>query len=684
MYHNRDISWLGFNYRVLQEAADPSVPLMERIRFLSIFSSNMDEFFRVRYPVISLYSELKNKTLHKIIPPPDKHLAQEVQSIVAAQLKEFGGILNEQLLPGLEEQRVVLYYNKPIPEQFSSQVRELFFSQILSFIQPLFIQDSFKDVFFPESNKLYVLVMLEKGEEKLLHHAVIGIPSDKLPRFFTLESDDDQEHIVFLDDIIRYNLACIFIGFRVHSSFSFKVTRDAELYLDEENYRKDILKQLEKKLDKRDHGSPTRFLYESGMPTSVRKFIASSLGLQVEQLYEGGRYHHLSDLAKLPVQRKDLYYPELKQLKPVNLEECGDIFNRIETKDILLHFPYDSYNPVLTFFNQAAIDPDVTSIYITLYRIAAGSHIANALISAAKNKKEVVVFVELKARFDEANNIRWSKEMEKVGVKIIYSIPRIKVHSKIALVHKQTPGGMKSYAYIGTGNFNETTARFYTDHALFTSDAAITGELQKLFHFLYARTKPEKKAAHEFNTILVSQYNLIDGFTQEIEAQIKRKKKGLPAMIRLKMNNLENVPMIDLLYKAGKAGVPVQLLVRGICSLQAQGKEFSENITVKRIVDRFLEHSRVFIFGAEGNEKVYIGSADWMTRNLHHRVEVCVPVKDENLTKELVDYFNIQWSDNRKAGPVDKPLYGGNAELLNTDQEQCSQQQLYTYLKNRS
>jgi polyphosphate kinase len=681
MYHNRDISWLGFNYRVLREAADKTVPLMERIKFLSIFSSNMDEFFRVRYPIITLYSQLKGKILSKIVPPPDKDLSQRVQQMINDQLDEFGKILREDLLPGLEAANVELYYNKQIPPQFHIQVREIFFSRILAFVQPIFIRESFRHGFFPESNKIYFLVLLKKEGEEVLQHAVIKIPTDKQPRFFKLESDDDKQHIVFIDDIIRENMKCIFTGFQIHSCFSFKITRDAELHLDEENFRKDTLKEMERKLMKRDLGAPSRFLYEKGMATSVQRFLASSLELKYEQLYEGGRYHNLSDLAKLPVTNKELFYPELKALKPINLDDCGDIFTRIDKNDVLLHFPYDSYNPVLTFFNQAAIDPDVRSIYVTIYRIAADSHIANALISAARNKKEVVVFVELKARFDEANNIRWSKEMQNAGVRIIYSIPRIKVHSKIALINKQMPEGKRSYAFIGTGNFNETTARFYTDHALLTSNKAVTQDLQSLFYFLRNRTKPEKKDAKEFGSILVSQYNMIEVFEQEINTQIKRQKKNLPAGIKIKLNNLEDIPMIDLLYKAGEAGVPIQLIVRGICCLKTGELPGSENIKVKRIVDRFLEHSRIFIFGEGPDANVYIGSSDWMTRNLHHRIEVCVPIKDEVLVGELKQYFDIQWKDNAKADWVENTEE--NNEPQNSEATTCSQQEIYAYLKNR-
>jgi polyphosphate kinase len=419
------------------------------------------------------------------------------------------------------------------------------------------------------------------------------------------------------------------------------------------------------------------------MPLSVQNFLAQSLGLKQEELYEGGRYHNLSDLSSLPVSRKDLEYPSLQQLKPAGLEYCGDIFRKIEEKDLLLHFPYESYNPVLTFFNQAAIDPEVEYIAVTLYRVAAESHIVNALISAAKNKKQVQVFVELKARFDEANNIKWSKEMEKAGVKIIYSIPQIKVHSKIALVIKKSKDGIKGYGYVGTGNFNENTAGFYTDHALFTARHDVIKDLKHLFSILEKRKRPEKNAVSEFKELLVSQYNMVPVFEEEIMKQIKRKKKGLDALIRIKLNNLEDVYMINLLYKASQAGVKVQLLVRGICCI-APGKEnLSENIEVKRIVDRFLEHSRILIFGDGADNKIYIGSADWMTRNLQQRIEVCTPVAEERLKEELISYFDIQWNDKVKAVTLDAELNQLRQSGLPAEDMKCSQDKIYEYLMQR-
>jgi polyphosphate kinase len=430
-------------------------------------------------------------------------------------------------------------------------------------------------------------------------------------------------------------------------------------------------------------GSPTRLLFEKGMPLSIQRFLASSLGLKHEELYEGGRYHNLSDLASLPVKRPELEYPSLHPLKAVGLEYCGDIFRQIEAKDLLLHFPYESYNPVLSFFNQAAIDPEVDSISVTLYRVASESHIVNALISAAKNNKQVRVFVELKARFDEANNIKWSKEMVKAGVRIIYSIPRIKVHSKIALVTRRNGKGIKGYGYVGTGNFNETTAKFYTDHAIFTAREEVIKDLQHLFSILEKEKRPQKNAEKEFHHLLVSQYNMIPAFEEEIMRQVKKAKAGERAVIKIKLNNLEDVYMMDLLYKAAKGGVEVQLLVRGICCIVPGKKNLSENIKVKRIVDRFLEHSRIFIFGDNNDKTIYIGSSDWMTRNLQHRIEVCIPVQDPRLMDDLSNYFEIQWGDNVKAVELNENLEQQRLHREEENAEPGPQVKVYDYLKNR-
>jgi polyphosphate kinase len=681
MYKNRDISWLGFNHRVLKEAQDKSHPLLERVRFLSIFSSNLDEFFRVRFPIVNAYSKLPTKLREKIIPPPDADLIEKVQEVIDGQLNHFGQILYDDLLPELRANNIHLYYQQDIPESFRPELKEFFYSKVLSFLQPIFIRKSLQEDFFPESNLKYFLVSLKRPGEEAMSHAFLNIPARKVGRFYSI-MQDDRQHIFFLDDIIRDNLNYIFSRYEVKSCYTFKITRDAELNLDEENIKGNILDEMEKKLAIRENGLPSRLLYEKGMPLALQKLMSQSFLLTDKQMFEGGRYHNLSDLDQLPIKRSDLLFKPIVPVKHAQLCDYGDMFEQITKGDILLHFPYQSYNPVLSFFNQAAIDPNVKAIYATLYRVASESHIANALISAAKNKKEVTVFVELKARFDEANNIRWSKAMKNAGVKIVYSIPGIKVHSKIALIKTKKAGDL-DYAFIGTGNFNENTARFYTDHALLTSNKKLTRDLDLLFNILEKGKMLEKNNDAKFDKLFVAHSNMVEAFEKEIGNQIKRSKKGLPATIKLKVNNLEDISMIDWLYRASQAGVKVDLLVRSTCCLVPRKAGLSDNIRVKRIVDRYLEHSRIFIFGSGEDRKVYIGSADWMTRNLYKRVEVVVPILNGAIANELEDYFDIQWNDNVKGRELDEAL---NEIIGNNDigDDMSSQNKIYQYLQQKT
>lgn len=645
MFYNRELSWLGFNYRVLQEAASPDIPLFERLKFLSIFSSNLDEFFRVRFPSVIALSALKKKTQKQLTAEKPDVVLEEVQSEISRQLEEFGSILLLSILPQLTENGIRLYYNEPVMEIHKQEVTDIFLSKVLSFIQPLFLDG--KKSFNPVNNQLYFDIALKKNDDELIRHAVVNIPSADLPRFFILSPVDGTNYVIFIDDIIRENSKLIFPGFEILSIFSFKINRDAELNL-EEDYSEDLLKKIEKQLLKRNFGQPSRFLFEHGMPRNTQLFLASVLEIKFDEMFSGGRYHNLKDLADFPVFGKKLTYEKLEPVYKTALRS-GDIFNLVSSKDILLHLPYHSYNSILSFFNQAAIDPDVTEIYIALYRVASGSLIANALISAARNGKKVAVFLELKARFDEYNNIQWSRKLKEAGVKLIYSIPRIKVHSKVALVKKKTNKGFVQYALLSTGNFNETTAKFYTDHVLLTCDNTIGSELLQLFEFLEKRRVPENRHELKFEKLLVSQFTMVDKFNELIDREIKKQKKGGQGLIRIKLNNLEEQAMIGHLYKASQAGVIVRLIVRGICCLIPGVKGTSEHITVKRIVDRYLEHSRVFIFGDNDDCSVIIGSADWMNRNLHSRIEVCVPIEDSGCKQELIDYFELQWRDNDKS-----------------------------------
>lgn len=677
MLYNRDLSWLGFNFRVLQEAADKRVALLERMKFLSIFSSNLDEFFRVRYPAVVALSSLKEKTKLKASIETSEDIAEKIQLEINRQLDVFGSILTQEIIPELKKNGIIFYYDAPIHSGHAKEIKEIFLSHVLAFIQPVFIEDNSQQAFMPENNQLYFVVTLRETEHGSLKQAIVNIPSGKVKRFFTLKPLEGDEYVIFLDDIIRENLQLIFPRFEIISVFSIKFNRDAEMNLADE-YSGDLLNKIEKQLKKRDFGMPSRFLFESSMPRNLQLFLAAAFHVKYEDMFAGGRYHHLSDLSSFPVTDKKLQYEKFNPLSPASIMDSGDIFKLLEQQDILLHLPYQSYNPVLSFFNQAAVDADVTDIFITLYRLAEDSHIVNALISAAKNGKNVVVFIELKARFDEANNIRWSRIMKEAGISLQYSLPQIKVHSKIALVKKKTEGRDLSYAILSTGNFNEITARFYTDHVLMTSNVTIIKELQLLFGFLEKGRNEIGDEKIKFNELLVSQFNMVPELEKRISQEIKKAKNGMAARIRIKVNNLEESGMINLLYKAAKAGVQVELIVRSVCCIDPT----HENITVRRIVDRFLEHTRLYIFGAGDDALLIMGSADLMTRNLYHRIEVCLPVKDAACRKELLDYFDMQWADNSKAVQLlqdnqYKKVEPVNGQIIN------AQQSIYQYLKER-
>jgi polyphosphate kinase len=641
---NRDLSWLSFNLRVLEEAHDPAVPLFERMKFLAIFSSNLNEFFRVRYPEVIALSVLNKKT-KKAIENFEENIADKVQDEIKFQLNFFGEILHEEILPELKNNGIIFYYGMPIRKEHLPEIREIFLSDALSFIQPIYLEPDAPKNFIPKNNQLYFLITLQDDEEGILKHAIVNIPSGKVKRFYTLSRLDNFEYVIFLDDIVRENLQYLFPNQKITSVYSIKINRDAELHL-ADDYSGNLLQKIEKQLKKRDFNPPSRFLYEDGMPRNLQMFLASVFNVNSDEIFAGGRYHNLSDLEDFPSFNKNLYYQKRKPLSSSNILNSGDIFDILLKEDILLHLPYQSYNPVLSFFNQAAVDVNVTEIYITLYRVAEESHIINALISAAKNGKDVVVFIELKARFDEANNIKWSKVMKDAGVHIIYSLPKIKVHSKIALVKKKKEGEKEAFAVLSTGNFNEVTAQFYTDHVLMTSDEKITKELMQLFKFLELSHVIDHDKKIKFECLLVSQFNMVSSLEKLINKEIQKAKDGEPALIRIKVNNLEEPHFIGQLYKAGKAGVKIELIVRSICCLVPGIPGESDNITVKRIVGRYLEHSRVLIFGAGDDVEVLMGSADLMTRNLYHRIEVFVRVKDEECKKELINYFDIQWKND--------------------------------------
>lgn len=680
MLFNRDLSWLTFNHRVLQEAKDTTVPLYERLRFLSIFSSNLDEFFRVRYPVVAAFSKLNKKIIRKESFLNEDDFSEKIQSFINEQLNEFGEILIKDIIPSLKEKGIYFYYNKPLLPQHVADVKQIFLARVLSFIQPVFLSvDSAYD-FLPENNHLYFIVTLSNIHKNMVSHVSINIPSHKLSRFFVLSPIEGMNYVVFIDDIIRENINIIFPGQIIESIYSIKFNRDAEINLGDE-YAVNVLEKIEKQLSKREVGAPSRFLFEKGMPTYLQMFLSTFFKADIKEMFEGGRYHNLSNLYDFPSFDKTLFYQKQDAIHYPPIAG-GDIFSNVTSKDILLHLPYQSYIPVLSFFNQAAVDADVKEIYITLYRVAAESHIVNALISAAKNGKKVTAFIELKARFDEANNIKWSRVMKDAGVKIIYSDPSIKVHSKIALIKKEIAGRKLYYAVLSTGNFNENTALFYTDHVLMTAKKEICEELKSLFTYLQTPKNNSQKKTILFNNLWVAQFNLLDQFEMLINREITKHKNGLPAKIRIKVNNLEEPYFINLLYNASATGVKVELLVRSICCLIPEQEKLSEHIVVKRLVDKYLEHTRLFIFGVDEDAVVAMGSADLMTRNLRRRIEVCIDVKDQNCRQQLIHYFQLQWEDNTKTSRI-----LSNGEQLRQQVSGVAhnaQNDIYDYLKKIS
>ncbi|MCF2504536.1 polyphosphate kinase 1 [Dyadobacter sp. CY107] len=664
-YFNRDISWLSFNGRVLQEAADESVPLMERIRFLSIYSSNLDEFYRVRMPYLQ-----KKEIIDK-----NENAFSKAGLIIDRQQDEFGRILRDSIIPSLTKLGVNFCYKNGIPEDISGIANNYFFAQVAGFLQPVFLEKNTS--FFPENNQLYLAVILKfpPDDEQV---ALVNVPAGNLSRFLKV-TIEGQDYIIFLEDIIKRNLKSLFPEAISIESFNIKVTRDAELDIMDED-GDDIAEKFEKQLSKRDFGFATRLLYEPGLSLRHLQKLISFFDLKTASVVQGGRYHNLKDLASLPVSPPAETYPKWPAVQGMEgVNESRSLFDAILDRDLMVHAPYQSYDTILRFFNEAAINPQVEEIYTTMYRVAHDSKIAFALISAAKNGKKVTVLVELKARFDEANNIRWAKKMKSAGVKIVHSVNALKVHAKLALVKRKNP----TCPYLGllaTGNLNEGTARFYTDHILLTAHQPMLTEAETLFRFLSKKKKPDSSDIIAFQHLLVAQFNLQAKFLQLIDREIANVKNGLAAGITIKLNNLEEEVLVNKLYEASNAGIIIRLIVRSVCRIVPGVKGQSENITVKRIVDRYLEHGRVFIFHNNGQPEVYMGSADWMNRNIYRRIEVCFPIYSETLKTKMMEIIELQWQDTEQAVMIDSEL--NNVTLKGTGNGIRSQEAIYTLLSD--
>lgn len=672
-FFDRDLSWLLFNERILMEAESEELPVMERVNFLAIFSSNLDEFYRVRMPVVMALHKLNllNKT------DESEDVLYKAQQLVEAQQNRFGKVFTGRLIPLLKENNVNLLFNGPIPASIADRVSDYFYSQVLAFLQPIDLVGG-KKQFFPENNRLYFLVNLGLDKKKE-RSVILNIPSNQLPRFFSV-NEDGKQYIIFLDDIIRYNLDKIFKTEEIKGCYSFKITRDAELELSDD-YDGDVQEQIEKQLQKRDLGLATRFLHQPGIPLRILHLIEDKLGVQGSSVVEGGFYHNLKDLMSLPVGIPSLKFTKWPPLVNRQISANESIFDYIDKGDCIFHAPYQSYNSILRFFNEAAIDENVEEISVTLYRVASDSRIVNALISAAQSGKKVRVLVELKARFDEANNIKWAKKLKAAGANIIYSDKAIKVHAKVGLVKRLVDGRVKYAGLLATGNFNESTAAFYTDHIMMTANPQLLREMDLLFIYLAKKAKSAEGYDIDFKHLLVAQFNLHSRFIELIDREIEQARKGNPAGITIKLNNLEERVLIGKLYEASQAGVKIRMIVRSICCLIPGVPGMSENITIRRIVDRYLEHGRIFIFHNGGNQEVFMGSADWMNRNIYRRIEVCFPVYDERIRNEVIAMLDIQLADNVQAVKLNEQLQ--NIRVDRTEPFVQSQRAVYELLQQK-
>lgn len=642
-YIHRDITWLSFNYRVLQEAKDPTVPLLERLKFLAIYSSNLDEYFRVRVAYIKSLINLGKKTKKAFNFKP-KVILEKIHQIVNAQQEEFSIIFHKQVLPALERYHIHLIQPEELTAAHRDFVDAYFKENLISYVQPvLLVKQKIRP--FLNNAALYLAVVLRTKSDNI-RYAVVKIPSDDLPRFLTLPSSSpERKEVIALDDIVRASIPNLFPGYKVEEAYSVKLTRDAELYIDDE-FSGDLIEKIKTSLSKRNIGPGTRFVFDRTMPKPLLDFLVETFSLKKRDMQPEGRYHNNFDLFKFPQFGLDqLKDNPLPPLRCPSLEQQDSLFDSIRTQDHFVHFPYQRYDYVLQLFKEAAADPKVTHIKIIQYRVAKHSAIMTAMKKAVDSGKQVTVFIEVKARFDEEANLQWAEKLESWGVRVLYSFPGLKVHSKLALICRIEEGQLQNYCYLSTGNFNEDTARIYEDFGLFTADERLTSEVARLFSYLETVKKPNRPFKH----LLVGQFGMRETLYKYIDYEIEQAKANKACGISIKVNSIEERTIIGKLYEASQAGVPVKIVVRGICCIQPGVKGFSENIEAISIVDRFLEHSRIYRFHHGGKDLMYLSSADWMTRNLQHRIECGFPIYDAKLRQQLSHYMEILWSDNVKA-----------------------------------
>lgn len=687
-YIDREKSWLAFNARVLQEAADENVPLLDRLRFLGIFSNNLDEFFRVRYAAI------RRMTIEKIDTKPilgdisAEQLLKDITEIVIDHQSESLRILND-IEKKLEKQGIYIVNEKQINTDQKAYVKDFFIQKVSPELVTIMLNDL---VEFPliKDTSGYLAVKLVMNENKTglisqllsdkeIRYAIVEIPK-AINRFVVLPSNSEKQYIILLDDVIRYSLDHIFNIFDYESidAHMIKITRDAQLEFDSD-LSKSLIEKISYSVKERRVGEPVRFVYDQAIDKDTLEFFLNRMKIDSSDcIIPGGRYHNRRDYMDFPnLGRYDLLYKQNVPLPIQGLSLDGSMLQSIKEKDYLLHAPYQSFSYLIRFLREAALDPKVQSIKITLYRLSKNSQIVSSLINAAKNGKKVTVQIELQARFDEASNISYAEQMQEEGINLIFGVKGLKVHSKICLVERLEDEEIKRYGFVSTGNFSEASAKIYTDVTLFTSDSRILKDMSKVFEFFEVNYR-----VHRYKHLIVSPHYTRSRFIKLIDREIKSASEGKPAYINLKMNSLSDYKMIDKLYDASNSGVKIKLIIRGICCLVPVIKNYSENIEAISIVDNYLEHSRVFIFGNNENPEVFISSADFMTRNIDARVEVTCPIYDEEIKQDLIDTFEIGWKANVKArlhSDKFENLYRKRGE----DKVFRAQQEMYKHYQNK-
>jgi len=672
-FKNRELSWLDFNERVLQEAADITVPLIERLRFIGIFSNNLDEFYKVRYATVKRLA-LSKERVKKFYKGEN---AKDLLNLIterAIELQNRSNLILDFILKDLEKENIFIVDEQAIPKDSISYIESFFLDKIQPKLKIVLLNE--KDDFPQLSESSCFLIIKVESRNKNLNYAIIQFP-DEFERFIVIKNQDIK-YVIMIDDIIRYHLFEIFKIFNPSniSANMIKFSRDAELDFDDD-ISKSYLEKISQSVKDRLKGDPLRFVYDKEIDPNTLKFLLEKMNInsEIDSVIPGGKYHNKKDYMNFPILNNDLAYDKIEQLVIKDFYKHKTVFESIDKRDFLVHTPFHKFNHILTFLSEASIDPDVKRICITIYRLSKLSSVANTLINAAKNGKEVIVQIELQARFDETNNIDYAKLMQDQGVKLIFGIPTLKVHAKVCVVEKLINNKILKYGFISTGNFNESTAKIYTDFTIFTSNQSLLDEISNVFEFFNFNYKKFK-----YEKLIISPYNTKKFFKSLIKNEIKNAKRGKDAFIKIKLNNVTNYEMVEELYKAAEEGVKIYLIVRGICCLIPDQKNTHNNIELISIVDKFLEHTRMFIFCNNGKNKTYISSADWMTRNLDNRVEVTIPIEDEKISNQLNDIFSIYWNDNQKSRYVNSE--NNNEYRKNELGIIRSQSQVYNYHHN--